>query len=218
MSGEKITFIDSIKVRDKNEIKYNIKEKHPGIYRITINSKAWLDFILDNEDVEIETDANYIFDSLKIIKSESNKIYYEFIKLNKNYKTKSELLQSILARYPKEDNYYQITKEKLQQVQEEYLYYVNVTSQVNPNSFVARYVRTSQLPVVETKIPSEEHLNYLKTQALDNVIFYDDELIYSDAFTNKSIEYLTYYRNPQLPLELLEKEFMAAIDTLILRS
>lgn len=31
--------------------------------------------------------------------------------------------------------------------------------------------------------------------------------IFSDCFTNKTIEYLTYYRNPQLPKELLEKEF-----------
>jgi len=40
-------------------------------------------------------------------------------------------------------------------------------------------------------------------------------LIYSDEFTNKSIEYLTYYRNPQLPMGLLEKEFEAAIDTIL---
>ena len=55
--------------------------------------------------------------------------------------------------------------------------------------------------------PFEEQITYLKSHALDNVNFYDDGLIYSDAFTNKTIEYLTYYRNPQLPLELLEKEF-----------
>jgi peroxiredoxin len=152
---------------------------------------------------------------MKIFKSESNNFYYKFIKLNKDYKTKSELLQLILNRYPKDDDYYETTKEKLERFQEDYLYFVNVTSQVNPKSFVARYVRTSQLPVVDTEILAEEHLKYLKTHSLDNVNFYDDGLIYSDAFTNKTIEYLTYYRNPQLPLELLEKEFMAAIDTIL---
>ena len=40
-------------------------------------------------------------------------------------------------------------------------------------------------------------------------------MIHSDAFTNKTIEYLTYYRNPQLPLELLEKEFMSAVDSIL---
>jgi peroxiredoxin len=215
LSGENISFIDSVKVNDENEFNFSLANHHLGIYRVTFNNKAWLDFIYDNEDVEIETDANDILDSLKIIKTESNKIYYEFIKLNKDYKTKLELLQLILARYPKEDEYYQTTKEKLIQVQEEYLYFVNGTAQANPNSFVARYVRSAQLPIVESNIPFEEQLTYLKTHSLDNVNFYDDGLIYSDAFTNKTIEYLTYYRNPQLPLEPLEKEFMSAIDTIL---
>ncbi|HSW55550.1 MAG TPA: TlpA disulfide reductase family protein, partial [Ignavibacteriaceae bacterium] len=116
---------------------------------------------------------------------------------------------------PIEDDYYQTTKEKLNQVQEEYLYFVNVTAQINPNSFIARYVRSAQLPVVESEVPFDEQLLYLKTHSLDNVNFNDDGLIYSDAFTNKTIEYLTYYRNPQLPLELLEKEFMSPVDSIL---
>ena len=215
LSGEKISFIDSLTINENNEFEFNLEKEHPGIYRITFNNKSWLDFIYDNEDVVIETDANNILDKIKVIQSGSNKIYYEYVKHNKEYKTKSELLQLILARYPAEDEYYQTTKEKLIQVQEDYLYFVNVTSQVNSNSFVSRYVKTSQLPVVETEIPSEEHLTYLKTHSLDNVDFNDDGLIYSDAFTNKTIEYLTYYRNPQLPLELLEKEFNSAIDSIL---
>ena len=218
LSGEKATFIDSINSNADDEFRFSLANRHSGIYRLTFNQNAWLDYIYDNEDVEIETDANNILDSLNVIKSESNKIYYKFIRLNKDYKTKSELLQLILNRYPKQDDYYQTTKEKLIQIQEDYLNFVNVTSQVNPNSFVARYIRSAQLPVVDEGIPNEEKLTYLKTHALDNVNFHDDGLIYSDVFANKTIEYLTYYRNPQLPKELLEKEFKSAIDTILGKS
>ena len=215
LSGEIQTFVDSLSTVSKGLFQFNLSQQHSGFYRLSFDNNRRVDFIYDNEDIEIETDANNILDSLEIIKSESNKIYYDFIKLNKNYQTKSELLQLILVRYPIEDGYYQTTKEKLNQVKEEYLYFVNVTAQINPNSFIARYVRTAQLPVVEVEVPFDEQLLYLKTHSLDNVNFNDDGLIYSDAFTNKSIEYLTYYRNPQLPLELLEKEFMAAVDTIL---
>jgi len=218
LSGENIIALDTITSANKSEFHFSLDNNHSGIYCLSFNSNKWIDFIYDNEKVDIETDDNNIFDSLKVIKSESNKIYYGFIKLNKAYKTRTELLQLILARYPKADDYYKTTKEKLIQVQEEYLYFVNVTSQSNPNSFVARYVRSAQLPVVETDIPFDEQLIYLKTHALENVNFYDDVLIYSDAFTNKTIEYLTYYRNPQLPLELLEKEFMTAVDTMLTKA
>lgn len=227
LEGEKVLFTDSISLNGEL-FQFNLSNKHSGIYRLTFanhnpspQSRAetrWIDFIYDNEDVEIETDANNVLDSFKVIKSESNRIYYEFVKLNKAYKTKTELLQLILARYPKDDDYYQATRRKLISVQEEYLNFVNVTAQTNPKSFAARYVRTSQLPVVDTEIPLDKQLVYLKSHALDNVNFYDADLIYSDAFTNKTIEYLTYYRNPQLPLELLEKEFSSAIDSILNRA
>jgi hypothetical protein len=215
LEGEIISTLDSNTSIEKSELNFLLKKRHSGFYHLTINKNITLDFVYDNENIEIETVANNILDSLKVIKSESNKIYYEFVKLHKDFKTKTELLRLILARYPKEDGYYQTTKEKLIQIQNDYLYFVNVTAQLNPNSFVARYVRLAQLPVVDVEIPFKEQIIYLKTHALDNVNFYDEGLIYSDAFTNKTIEYLTYYHNPQLPLELLEKEFMSSIDTIL---
>lgn len=216
LSGEKIVGIDSVNAIDRvYKFLFDNNKHHAGIYRLSFSNNKWIDFIYDNEPIEIQTDANNVLDSLKVIKSESNKIYYQSVKLNKDYKTKTELLQLILARYPKEDDYSQTTKEKLIQVQEEYQYFVNVTSQANPNSFVARYVRTVQLPIIDGEIPFDKQLAYLKSNSLNNVNFYDDGLIYSDAFTNKAIEYLTYYRNPQLPMGLLEKEFEVAIDTIL---
>ena len=215
LQGENLSFVDSIYTDEEGEFYFSLKDKHAGFYRLQFSKNKSLDFVYDNEDIELETDANNIFDSIKVLTSESNTIYYESIKLNRAYKTKTELLQLVLVRYPQDDDYYQTTKEKLIQTQEHYLNFVNITAQTNPKSFIARYVRSAQLPVVDTEIPSDKQLVYLKSYALDNVNFYDDDLINSDAFTNKTIEYLTYYRNPQLPLELLEKEFNSAVDSIL---
>jgi thiol-disulfide isomerase/thioredoxin len=119
------------------------------------------------------------------------------------------------VRYPKDDDYYKATQNKLTQLQNEYLEFINVTAQKNQQSFIAKYIRSSQLPVIDISVQPQQQLAYLKAHALDNVDFNNSSLIYSDVFTNKTIEYLTYYRNPQLPKELLEKEFMKAVDTLL---
>jgi thiol-disulfide isomerase/thioredoxin len=214
LSGEKSSFIDSI-TANNSTYQFNLNNNHAGIYRLVFNNKKWLDFVYDGNDIEVETNAENILEETKIVQSSENKTYYDFINLNKDYKTKTELLQLILARYPKIDEYYQTTKEKLNQTQEEYLYFVNVTAQKNPNLFIARYVRTAQLPVIEAEAQFDEQLLYLKTNSLNNVNFNDDGLIYSDAFTNKTIEYLSYYRNPQLPMALLEKEFQTAVDSIL---
>lgn len=216
LSGEKITLVDSVISSSTGQFVYQSKVRrlHYGIYRLAFNYK-WIDFIYDRNDIELSTDANNVLDSLHIINSESNNLYYTFLKLNNAYKTKTELLQLILVRYPKEDDYYKTTRNKLIQLQNEYIEFVNVTAQKKPTSFIAQYIRSAQLPVVDISITFEKQLTYLKAHALNNVDFNNSSLINSDVFTNKSIEYLTYFRNPQLPLELLEKEFMSAVDSIL---
>jgi hypothetical protein len=63
---------------------------------------------------------------------------------------------------------------------------------------VGRYILSSRLPIVDINLPLETQLAFLKAHALDHVDCRNDGLIYSDVFTNMTIEYLTYYRNPQL--------------------
>jgi hypothetical protein len=216
LSGEKLVFIDSVISKSTGYFRFDLPEKlQQGFCRFSFEKNKWIDFVNDGEDVNITTDANNILDSIKVIKSESNRLYYSFIKLNKQYKSKSDLLQLILARYPEDDDYYTTTQNKLKQLQKEYLDFAEVISQKNPGSFIARYLKSAQLPVIDADLPLEKQLAYLKARALDNVDFNNDELINSDLFSNKSIEYLTYYRNPQLPKELLEKEFMVAVDTIL---
>lgn len=218
LSGEKQTFVDSVSALTAGQFSFSNENLHTGFYRLSFDKHKSITFLNDGDDIEITADAENIAESLQSENSESNKLYYHFVQLNKNYKTKSELLQLILSRYPKNDDYYDLTKQKLNELHYDYLKFVNVTSQKEPESFIARYIKSSQLPVISTDIKPEEQLEHLKKHSLDNVDFNDDELINSDCFTNKSIEYLTYFRNPQLPLGLLEQEFQKAADTLLTKA
>ncbi|PID56005.1 MAG: hypothetical protein CR986_10530 [Ignavibacteriae bacterium] len=214
IEGEKLTFIDSLDT-DNNSISYVNKNLKNGLYKIIFAHNKWLNIVYDGKNIKLKTDYKNILDSLKILKSESNKLYYKFLKLNKDYKTKTELLNIIITHYPKEDDYYKATQTKLASVQKEYDNFINIESQENPKLFIARYIKSAQLPIIPQKISQQEQLNFLKNNSLKNVNFDDIELINSDVFANKSIEYLTYFRNPQLPKELLEQKFMKAVDTLL---
>jgi peroxiredoxin len=219
LEGEKAVAVIVDSIYSKNQMDFNYifakNSGHQGLYRLSFTNNKWIDFINDKEDVTLSTDVNNITDSMRVIKSESNKLYYNFIKLNKQYKIKTDLLQLLLAKYPKDDDYYNYTKNKLLQLQKEYLHFVNITSQKNLKSFIARYIKSVQLSTADVNLPFEKQLGYLKTHGLDKIDFNDDNLIYSDAFTSKAIEYLTLFRNPQLSKELLEKEFMSAVDTIL---
>lgn len=220
LQGEKVAEVDTISTKEKNTFRFSFDKKkyHQGFYRLTFPNNRNIDFLYDGKDVQLETSALAILDSIEIISSESNRLYYTFVKLSKAYKTKTDLLQLLLLRYPKEDSFYQSVQKKINQLQDEYLEFVTVKSQREPASFIARYIRSASLPFVNFNLSPEQQLTFLKSHALDNVDFDDAELIFSDAFTNKTIEHLTYYRNPQLPKELLEKEFIKGIDSVVSRA
>jgi len=220
LQGEKVVEIDSLSAKEKDVFHFSFDKKkyHQGFYRLTFPNNRNIDFLYDGKDVQLETSASAILDSIEVISSESNRLFYAFVKLNKAFKTKTDLLQLLLLRYPKEDNFYQSVQTKMSELQREYFEFVKVTSQKEANSFIARYIRSASLPSLDFNQTPEQQITFLKAHALDIINFDDSELIFSDVFTSKTIEYLTYYRNPQLPKELLEKEFMKAIDSVISRA
>lgn len=216
ISGERKVLIDSIEVI-ACKIIFNGSEKNliNGLYRIGIDKSNYINFIYDNKDIQIETRYEHINDSLEVLNSESNKLFYEFFTLTKKYKIKNELLQVIITRYPDKDEYYDLTKNKLDDIQNQYMNFAYKISQKNPDAFISRYIKSARLPITNYALTLKLQLENLKKHALDNINFNDAELIHSDLFANRVIEYLNYYSNPQLPKELLEKEFMKAIDVLL---
>jgi peroxiredoxin len=220
MSGEKLVLLDSVAAAGPGHFVYEMKKgvMKTGLYRLSFDQKRWIDFVNDGEDVVIETDAAGIRDSLRIVTSEGNRLYNRFVRLNREYKTKSELLQLVIARYPKDDPYHAATTATLSKLQGEYFAFIASASKEKAGSFAARYVRSAQLPIVDVSVAPEKQLDYLKAHSLDSVDFADEDLVRSDAYTMKTIEYLTYYRNPQMPKELLEKEFMKAVDSVLSRA
>jgi peroxiredoxin len=121
----------------------------------------------------------------------------------------------MLDKYQKDDKNSVSASNNLNQLQEQYYKFINITSQKNAKSFVARYIKSVQLPAVDVNLSVKDQVAYQKLHYLDNINFDDDDLLYSDAFTIKPLKYITLFRNPQLSKDLLVKEFISAVDTLL---
>jgi len=194
------------------------QKNHRGFYRLTYGKNKQIDFIYDNDEIDITAGSPESNEEITVNKPGSNEIYRRFLKLSKNFKIKSDLLLFLLKMYPKEDDFYSAVKAKLSSLQKEYSEFIESVSEARPGAFIAQYVRSARLSAADVNMPVENQLLHLKTHGLDSVDFSNSDLIFSDVFTNKVIEYLTLYRNPQLTKAELEKEFTAAVDSVLHRA
>jgi peroxiredoxin len=220
LSGETAVRIDSVRAAGPGRFVYEMAGKgfQHGFYRLSFDAKRWIDFLFDGGDVTLETDASAFLDSMRVVASDGNRLFNAFVMRSKQYRTKSEILQFVLNRYPKDDPYYGETRRALSSLQSAYGAFADSASGADPRSFIGRYVATGRLPVVDPGLSPDRQLEYLKSHALDHVDFSDADLVRSDVFVAKTIEYLMYYRNPSLPKELLQKEFMKASDSILTRA
>jgi len=217
LNGEDVVFIDSLLSNSDYQFHYSFDKNgcHAGIYRLSLPFNNSIDFIIDHEDIIMKTDTNNILDSMVIVKSSANKLYYAFLKKNLLYKTKIAQLRSLLLKYSTSDDEYSLNKSKLAQLQTHYLSFIKNIAPDNLKSFVARYIRAIQFQGPDFISPKEINKDSLKIQYLDNLDFKDDDLLYTDVFSSRLKKYLALFKHTEFSKDLLEKEYMTAVDSVL---
>ena len=72
----------------KMKLLFLIKVLVGGIYAVVCPNSKYFEFIVADEDVLMETDINDFNGKMKVIKSENNKIFYDYIKFLGSMKEK----------------------------------------------------------------------------------------------------------------------------------
>lgn len=220
IQGEKTEFIDSVRPAPNGDYTYqfNSNRHMKGFYRLQFDHRRFLNIVYDNEPVKAVINMDKLPEGVTITESASNAYYHRFIRINKEFKTKTDILNYVLVKYPEKDEYFLRTLAETDKLQKEYEQFIMEAESTIPNALITRYIHSAQLPQTDYTLPIDQQLQFLKSHLLDNIDFQDYQLIYTDVYANKSIEYLMLYSNPQLPKELLEKEFMKAVDSLLSRA
>lgn len=216
LKGEKVQVIKKV-TNTQDVFTFSLKDESYGFYGLQLSDELRINFIYDGSDVVLNVDVTNN-GSVDIIASNANKMYTDFVQLNKEYKTKSDLLFLVLDNYPSNTDYYKTTLLTLLQLQKQYTTFVESTSSHTESNFIGNYIQSAQLPVYNPAVQNDPRLLFYKKEALQHVDFSNESLIHSDVFTAKSIEYLSYYRNQRLPKAQLEEEFKKAVDTLLMKA
>ncbi len=214
------TVVDSA-FRDSNkEFYFRMKDSYnPGFYKLSFsktpsNSSGDITLLYDNESIEISTSFGLPVDSIKFNKSEQNRLYYEFLKIENRTARQAMVLSDIIAVFPKDDPFYPSIEKHYNELKREKAEVIQKASKYK-GRLVSSVIHAMTLPYFNIDMNRMEKLKYLKTHFFDHTKFADTLLLNTDILTNKAFGYLQLYRNQQLSKRFLEIEYIKATDSII---
>ena len=214
--GEKVNLIDSILCDASGHFIYTLGPATPtGLYRLSTGKDHFLDFVVNDENIEFTCNGDLSGDSTSFQSSSENKIYYYFLEYDRKIQEKLELLLQLVDFYPEKDKFYSqatIEYERLQQSDKKTL---DSLSALYPGSYAIRILRIQQTPFIPSGLTKEDRMAYLKQHFLDDVDFKDTLSLRSNAWAKKAISYLSLYSNNKYNQKQLESEFIKAVTMIL---
>jgi len=86
--GAKNTPIDSVKL-EGSSFSFNLKKEYnTGMYRLLFTESDYVNFIYNNESIELKLDGGIEVENIEVIESEENDVYYTYLQNSKELNTK----------------------------------------------------------------------------------------------------------------------------------
>ncbi len=215
--GKELIPADTSRAGSGDTFGYELPESIPaGVYRLVSNPNS-LDLILNRENVLMRTRYGAMTDSLVIVESIENQIYYDYLRKRRSIDKKLELLQPLIRDYPREDPFHDQIRDQYRRLMEEEQQAYGAIKQKHPGSYALKYITALRTPLVNPHLDSKERTIFLKENLLPDVPFHDSTLLNSPAFPRKAIEYLSLYRDPRTNQQEQIDAFKKGIDELLSR-
>lgn len=226
MYGHLQRIVDSATINQEGAFQFQFNEKHPaGMYRIILGQTPKAAFqneapqsiliVFKNENTKLSTSFNYPTDSMQVMAGAENKMYYEYLKKEKQYNQKLDLLEQMLRFYPSTDNFYSEVRKEYNVVQNELTKYAVGLIQKYPNAYFTKIVGAEQYPFLDASLTDEMRFKELKNNFFKPSDFQDTMLLYSNVLSDKILTYINLYRSSQYTEQQQTDEFIQAANNLL---
>lgn len=141
-AGKEYITVDSCRPTSEGIYRINLPETATlGLYKLTVGKSGSFDLIVSGEkQVTLETVAFAVEDSLRIIDSDENKIFFEYIKLKKTSEQQHWLIKSLLQYHTSGDDVYEKLVDEQRRLTDYFDSRASELAQANPSLFVSSYI------------------------------------------------------------------------------
>lgn len=172
--GDRLYYADT-SISKNQLVVFNSKKLVGGVYAVVCPGSKYFEFIVDEEDVVMETNLNDFSGSMKVKKSENNKLFYNYINFLGAKKKESMSIQG-----EDKDAQMKILDKEVKDYQKVHLF-------GNPNLLSSKILRMSIDPIIPESVKANDTLryNYILTHYWDNIDLTDNRIIHSPVYHKK---------------------------------
>ncbi len=171
-----------------------------GIYIISIGRSKSIQLIIGNEtEIEMATDTSYEYSTIKVIKSEENKVFYSYQKKMGEFNEEFKKLTELQKKSNSNDN------SKLKEVQNAVIAYQKEFFEKNKNTVAAKLLQAPQQPTIPEspklangKTDSTFALRWIQNHYFDNLAL-SDEMFIKTPYLESKVDYYLDNLNYQIP-------------------
>jgi len=229
VKGDDFIAIDSTSlIQTFGKIKFAFPQNaHAGIYRIVFGQTPAakilneppqkLDFIFDDENIVFDTDFKSPEESLKIIQSKENNVWFSFIAKDKLIKANIEMLGKEIDNYWQKGDTANVIDlaNEFNQLQMELDNLVVQTSQENRGLFASLLIKNLREPLLDGYLTPVERNQSFKKEFFKTLDFTDPLLINSSVYTDNIFTYLVRYNKYDYTQKQREAEYIKALDIIV---
>lgn len=178
-------------------VEFDGAKQVPGILAVLLPGQKFFEFVYNNEEVQIETTGPDFINTMKVKKSEENKVFNEYVKFISAKKGESQKYIDERIKLKESDPKYKPLTTTIDSLTKILTDYQKNLIASHPTKFVSKIVKMSMdIDIPEAPkdakgnvIDSFYRFKYFKEHYWDNVDFKDDRLVNTPIFHNK----LEYY-------------------------
>ena len=227
LKGDDFIAIDTA-FAEKELVRFELpKGANVGMYRIIMGQTSYakvmneapqqLDFIFNNEDIVLETDFKSPETNTKVIQSEENGIWFNFIK-------KEKFIKQDLNEREKEVNYYWAKDDtdnaiksatEYNQLQLEYDLFVTSTAKQYEGRFAAKLISNFREPLLDGYLTESQRKELFQKDFFKALDFTDEALMNSQVYTDNVFNYLISYNDIGITSKQREQEYIKAVDIIL---
>lgn len=218
--------IDSLPQIKDSTIIFRVPENTPaGMLRAVLGLSTYarysngqptmFNFLFHNEDVELTLNFEKPDQTVQVIRSKENRIYFDFLRADMTFLRKLGMLEQVILNYPDKDDFYKMASDYYKKYQIQREKFIDKTYNQNKNSLAGKIIKTKKLPFTEGNMTPTTRDSIFRTNFLSMFEFNDTTLLYTDVYTDKVMQFIEMFVDRKASPRENENNIIRALDVLV---